>query len=188
MKKWSHKMIIFTLFASYCLFNAPGNSCAESTALTPPITINLEDGFTVEISSTHAPSYPVVFNKPTYLTAEKAFLQQVLRISYPIYSGRRYWASAYLTTPDHTKVLVGIIIYDCIERAKEIHVESLSVSPFHRRKGIGRALIEYVEKTPNYTHITLISNPEAGIFYRRLNYKEEHYGNFKKVLIEPANP
>jgi ribosomal protein S18 acetylase RimI-like enzyme len=81
-------------------------------------------------------------------------------------------------------VLVGVISYSIKDNTLEIH--RLIVHPQHFRKGIGRALVEYVlylgrDNISRYIVWTASSNYPAVDLYRSLGFQEE-----EQVEVHPT--
>ncbi len=147
-------------------------------------TLCLANGESITLSMVHTPTDPHHHPTPKKISSLE---QEILLLNNVLYRGSHtgtedcFWASAYLTT-HQGKVMVGTIIYQ-VENDREAYVHLLAVDPSHQKKGIGTALMNYVEKTFHCTTIELTPWGDAQSFYENLGYLQQEKGHLKKNLL-----
>jgi|GEM_PF-3106580 len=81
------------------------------------------------------------------------------------------------------KTIVGIALFDYnIDDAKIINLQCIGVKDTHQKQGIGKSLIDFIASTTQCKKITLISTPDAVMFYIRIGFFKESIGLSKNFF------
>jgi ribosomal-protein-alanine N-acetyltransferase len=105
--------------------------------------------------------------------------------------GRTFWVYLEADPPETTPVLLGYLIIH-----PDGHLISLAVHPRHRRKGIGRALLDRARETVGSGRLwaeVRESNRGAQAFYTRMGFRVvgrivKYYGTEDALIIERKEP
>ena len=148
---------------------------SEDIPTLPLQTLTLPNGQEITLSIVHNPTH--------YRMPKKSLEQEISLLKKVLYRGAHTgmedncWVSAY--TP--REVLAGTVVYEM--DTSELYVHFLAIDPEYQKKGIGRALMSFLEKTPDCKTIQLDSLKSSEEFYKKLGYRQEkENGSFKKNI------
>ena len=86
----------------------------------------------------------------------------------------------------YKKKIVGFIVIQVDDIKKNTHIMSIAVDPEYRNKGIGKKLINYIERDDYYITLNVqCSNKNAIKFYKKIGFEiKETKNNYYKNLID----
>lgn len=177
------KNIIIALFVGCittsftAIQSAEGKKGHKYKETRQPVTTALKNGQTVTIS---------VFN-PSKEINHKEKAVKLLTSNFkacfdsPFFINSMTWARADVEYSDGL-AFAGVALYSTTPSTGTVDLNFLVVDPDEREKGVGKALVKYVETTPNCSTMQLTSTPNAEPFYRTLGLLEPTIGEFHKAL------
>jgi ribosomal protein S18 acetylase RimI-like enzyme len=84
------------------------------------------------------------------------------------------WSACHVVDADGTPVAMGRVIGD---GGWYFHVVDIATDPGHQRRGLGRAVVEWLvadvrERAPEGAYVTLIGDPPGQRLYRSLGFED----------------